>query len=268
MEKEAEGKREKHQNQQQEVYEEDEAFVFEIVTASNFKETGEAWARINSTAEPAALHLGLTYEQHLAAWPEAFAAIPKQGLSLVARDKQSGRLVAFRLAVDLHSESGLQHWLVSTLLLGGMAKGFRLAHMLCPETLKPAAAMPWLINLTVSKWREATAQNNNARSALGPSQVLHMYGVGVEDGFTGKGLATRITGLTERLAREKGFRLSLVACSNAISAHVFANKLGYAERARVCYDELVFNGEHVFGGMMNRRKDGQERYMIVMDKEL
>eukprot|EP00732_Lithocolla_globosa_P000930 Lithocolla_globosa_v1_NODE_369_length_4280_cov_26.823000.p8 type:complete len:106 gc:universal NODE_369_length_4280_cov_26.823000:2016-1699(-) len=79
---------------------EEEDFTFEQLTNDNFVECGDLWVQVMSEREPITAHLNQSGKLSPLTTIFKYAFAECIGNSLVARDKKTGKLAAFRLAKD------------------------------------------------------------------------------------------------------------------------------------------------------------------------
>jgi ribosomal protein S18 acetylase RimI-like enzyme len=95
-----------------------------------------------------------------------------------------------------------------------------------------------------------------------PGESVHLFLLGVAEGFTGRGVAQQLVSECLVNGRRKGYRLAVTEATNPTSQHVF-RKAGFVERVRRSYKDHLFGGRAFFssiadqGGpmLMDRRLD-------------
>jgi ribosomal protein S18 acetylase RimI-like enzyme len=183
-----------------------------------------------ATNDPPAVAVGLTQAEfevfvRLVAAPET-----TRQLTLVARDPASGALAGAMLTEDAASAAP-----------DGMAD-------LSPK-FDPIFGLFGLLDAQLPE-----------QPAPPPGEVLHLFLIGVDDRYAGRGVAQRLVRETLDRGIATGYRTAVVEATNRTSQHIFS-KLGFAARARTTYAAYRHDGIPVFasvadhGGPWSMRRD-------------
>ena len=94
-----------------------------------------------------------------------------------------------------------------------------------------------------------------------PGASLHLFLLGVDERFAGRGVAKRLVAdcLAHGVAR--GYRMAVTEATNKTSQHIF-RKAGFVERVHGSYADHRFQGEHVFASIVEHGGP------ILMDRPL
>lgn len=239
-------------------------FVIEVLGKANFEEAGDLLATVNSGFEPLQRHLGISRQSIRSFWKLGFAELMGQRLSMVVRDKGTGRLVGFRLARDLASNYSTSGRLVRR-ICRALDHNRRWARMIAPEILIKGAPIARLMEYSETRWLH---EQSDPQSLIRPRKVVEMYGMGMHADYCGRDLPALMTEHTHTIARELGYRHAIVQCTNTISEHIFRVKLGYNVRIEVDYESFEFNQRPVFSGVVGRDGSTPEPKLTLLDHAL
>ena len=188
---------------------------YRIYEASDAAEMTTLLAEAFAHRDPLALAVGLTPPEF-----ESFVRIllptaAAQGLTIVARRRDTGEMVGALLTEDAASDAGEE--------MDGLGEKFRAVGSILGELV--------------------TAYRAGATPVVG--DMLHLYLLGVSDRAVGTGVGKRLVATCVENGVRRGYRLAVAEATNKTSQHIF-RKRGFAERAQISYRDHVFNGEHVF----------------------
>lgn len=187
---------------------------------------GETFSR----SDPPAVAVGLTPSEFQAFVALVAAPETTRGLTIVARDPGSGVLAGAMLTEDAASP-----------LPDGMAA--------LSEKFDPIFDLFGLLDAQIMEPHISK-----------PGAALHLFLLGVDARFGGRGIAQRL--VQEALANgaAKGYRTAIVEATNRTSQHIFG-KLGFTTRAQTSYadyrrdDVAVFAAITEHGGPMSMIRD-------------
>jgi ribosomal protein S18 acetylase RimI-like enzyme len=97
--------------------------------------------------------------------------------------------------------------------------------------------------------------------AVHPGESMHLFLLGVAQGFAGKGVAQRLVSECLANGARKGYRVAVTEATNKTSQHVF-RKQGFIERVRRSYAGHRFEGQALFQSI------AEHGGPILMDKRL
>jgi GNAT superfamily N-acetyltransferase len=92
---------------------------------------------------------------------------------------------------------------------------------------------------------ETLDQQYREGNRVAPGKVFHLYLLGVEREFSGRGLALNLVERSLNRARELGFSSGLAEATGVASQALVA-RLGFATVGRVNYADFLFEGQPVF----------------------
>lgn len=160
-----------------------------------------------------ALGIGLSEYQSYLRRP--FESMVREGLSIAATDRGSGRLVGCLMLTDF---------------AGALSDGAD-----PPPALAPLAALTAQIGRRYKALREIT---------VGEAVLVDMGAVSKE--ATGCGVYQRMRAAAHETARARGFRWVLGELSSAATQHVVLNRLGHRNMAEIVFADFVFGGARPF----------------------
>ncbi len=210
---------------------ESDDLTYSILGAKDVTQVADTVARgFTDGSEPTALALGLASEDFK---PLLEALLPKflrDGLSIVARDRQTGEIAG----VQLNEEMGLD--------------------------------LP--VELTRFEWTApvfALAGEMYSQYFQGglpePNESVHIFIIVVSSSHRGKGVGQKLLDLSLKHARARGFRRAVVEATGLISQHIM-RKGGFTNRVEILYATFEYEGKRPF------ENTGDHPSIILMDKDL
>jgi ribosomal protein S18 acetylase RimI-like enzyme len=200
-----------------------------LLGSADIEEMADLLANVFSRFDPPALAVGLPFNEVRELVRLFGRRAPDDGLTIVARAQSSGKLIGAMLTDDFASPPP-----------GGIDK-------VAPRFDPIAAALDGLDN-----------QYRKVHSVL-PGQILHLFMLGVDAEFGGRGIAQTLIRLTLENGKRKGFRSAVTEATGNVSQHIFRN-LGFADRFRAAYKEFVHLGQRPFESIV------QHEAMILMER--
>ena len=188
-------------------------------------------ARVFSAGDPPAVAVGLTHaelEPFVAALCPAAAA---DGLTIVARTPDTGRIVGVLLTDDFATPPALDMSLLSDKML------------------------PILTML------DGLDEEYRTGRSIAAGQYLHLFMLGVDADAARRGVAQQLVAACLANGRRKGYTHAITEATGVVSQHVF-RKLGFTERLRAPYQEYRYEGAAVFAGIRDHAAT------ILMDRRL
>ncbi len=174
-----------------------------------------------SRDEPMTKALGITPDEfrHLAGIFAEKAV--HDGLSTVARDRATDRVVGFCVSEDLISEA--------------------------PEGIDKIHAKFYPIMALLSELDEIYKKSRPHETGKG--EVFHLFMAGVRESYRDQSIATTLIDENLNLAKLKGFSYAIAEATGPVSQHILRDKFGFAERFAVEYKSFAYEGERVFEGV-------------------
>jgi ribosomal protein S18 acetylase RimI-like enzyme len=81
-----------------------------------------------------------------------------------------------------------------------------------------------------------------------PGESLHLFLLGVAQGYAGRGVAHRLVTTCLEHGARRGYRVAVTEATNGTSQHIF-RKHGFVERAQRSYREHRFHGRACFASI-------------------
>ncbi len=241
----------------------DEHHVFERLSAANLEEAALLAVDVLGGDSPVHAHLHADIALARKAARIEHAHFVEEGLSVVARDRSTSRLVGFRFARDYASYYGFVGRSIVALCHALDRRRIH-ARLLLPRRIRELA--PWIVATDAMHrcWRDDVFGGSLPR----PGKVVLLHGGGVARSAERRGLLVRMTEVSERLACERGFERAVVICTGARSQALLRDRMGYRPRVEIAYDEMRFQRERPFVGIRNPRTDAPEHCAMLLDREL
>ena len=202
-----------------------------LLDSSDIEKMAELLANVFSRFDPPAVAVGLSFNEVRELVRLFSRRAPNDGLTIVARAMPSGELIGAMLADDFASPppEGITE----------VAKHF-----------DPIAAM----------LEGLDEQYRKARSVM-PGQILHLFMLGVDAEFGGRGIAQNLIRLTLENGKRKGYKSAVTEATGNVSQHIFRN-LGFADCFRIAYKEFDYHGKRPFETIEHHEA------MILMERSL
>lgn len=195
--------------------------TYHLFTRADADEMSRLLGEVFADRDPPAVAVGLTASEF-----ETFVRLygPKadaEGLTVVARSAATGDMIGALLAEDSAS---------------AQPDGF--------EQLSPK------FSPIVDILGQLDTEYSAARPKR-PGESLHLFLLGVAQGFAGRGIAQRLVAECLVLGGRKGYRIAVTEATNKASQHVF-RKMGFVERVRRSYGDHLFEGQAYFDSITDQ----------------
>jgi ribosomal protein S18 acetylase RimI-like enzyme len=181
--------------------------------------------------EPLALAVELKPEEFALFVQALLPKAAQEGLTIVARDRQSGEMVGAVLTNDPAGETDAA--------IGTWSRKFQMVGSILGR-----------LGTMYRAGREPVA-----------GEALHLYLLGVSDQAAGMGVGRQLVAAAVENGARRGYRVAIAEATSRKSQHIF-RELGFAERAQILYGDYLFEGEHVFAGI------AEQGGPILMEKML
>ena len=202
-----------------------------VAELSDLEEMAGLLADIFSRFEPLALAVSLESDD-LRTLVNVFGRrVPDDAITIVARDRLSGKLVGAMLTDDFGSP--------------------------LPEGIETISSR---FEPTLAMLEGLDGQYRKTRNIV-PGEILHLFMLAVDTGFGGKGIARNLVRFTLENGNRRGYKSAITEATGKVSQHVF-NELGFEERFRVTYKEFSYQGKRPFESIA-----GHEA-VILMERRL
>lgn len=202
-----------------------------LLEHADVDEMSELISGVFSRSEPMAVAAGVTYEDLLALTRLYGRRAPGDGLTVIARDGASGRLVGAMLTDDFASPP--------------------------PDTPHP---LPRHFDPVVALLEELDGKFRKLHAAA-RGDTLHIFMMGVDPGSGGKGIARSLVELTLENGRRKGYQRAITEATGKVSQHIFRGH-GFLEQCRTSYRDFVYQGNHPFASAVDHEA------VILMARDL
>jgi GNAT superfamily N-acetyltransferase len=204
---------------------------YDVAKPLHVEEIVRLLAAVFSETEPPAVAMGLSFremEQFLSLFaPRAVA----EGLTIVARDRVTGKLAGVLLTDDFAAPPALE--------LNQISAKFR-----------PIFSM---LEILDEQYRQG--------KMISAGEYLHLFMLGVDGEFAGRGIGQGLVKACLDNGIRKGYRMAVTEATGIVSQRVF-RKNGFVDRFSVAYGNFTHEDKFVFASIQ-----GHE-YAILMDKSL
>lgn len=204
---------------------------YAVAAPSDSTEVVDLLANVFSESDPPTVAIGLSYGEMKQFLDEVVPALIPAGLTIIARCGETTRLAGVMLSDDFA-------------LLPDLDAG-----QISPK-LQPILSM--LETLDEQFRREQT---------IAPGQFLHLFMLGVDRQFAGRGLAQGLVKACLESALQKGYRTALTEATGQVSQHIF-RKSGFTDRFRASYQDFRYQNQPVFASIR------EHQAAILMEKVL
>lgn len=188
-------------------------------------------AQVFSDSDPPAVAMGLSFDEMKQFLQPVVRNVIPDALTVVARSKDTGRLAGVMLSDDFASPPAMDLGQISSKLLPILSMLDDLDERFCSE------------------------------KTIAPGQFLHLFMLGVDARFAGRGVAQGVVKACIDSAAQKGFRTALTEATGSVSQHIF-RKNGFIERFSVSYQDFIYENKKVFAAIQEHDK------AILMEKEI
>jgi len=86
------------------------------------------------------------------------------------------------------------------------------------------------------------------KRSIAPGEHLHLFMLGVDERFAGRGVAQEMVSACIANGYQKGFQHAVTEATGVVSQHLF-RKLGFREQLRVSYRDYQYDGRSVFASI-------------------
>lgn len=210
----------------------DGGFVYELLGQQNLQGAIDCVSQVFTQSEPLAHHLGITYDEFTKFAGAYYPKIAEDGLSLVAKDEASGRIIGVRVSEDFIQEGEPPELDISP-------KFFAIFSLL-----------------------DQLGEYFKEIRQIQPGQYAHMFMVAVDERFTNQGIAPAMNRLFFEHVRGMGFTHLVTEPTGQISQHVLKNKFGFNELHRIYYRDYEFDGTKIFADIQDHE------FASLMEREI
>ncbi len=140
----------------------------------------------------------------------------KDGLSIIAKDRDTGKVIGFMISEDLISEP--------------------------PEGIEMISKKFHPIMTLLNRLEEEYRRNH----LIEKGKVLHLFMGGVSQHYEGKNITTTLIEENLKLAKMKNFSYAIGEETSNIVLHITLDKLGFNEKYSIDYKSFTYNDKRVF----------------------
>ena len=187
-----------------------------LVERTDLGEMADLLASVFSRFDPPAIAAGLSFDDVRELVRHYGQRVPDDALTVIARSQPSGKLIGAMLTDDF-ADPPPKH-------LEGLLAG----------NFKSIGAILEKLDGQYRKIRQ-----------VHPGTILHLFMLGVDPAFGGKGIARNLVQVTLENGRQKGYQRAVTEATGRVSQHIFRSH-GFEELFRVPYQEFIFDGERPF----------------------
>jgi len=195
-----------------------EAIEYLVARPSNSSDVAHLLAEVFSESEPPAVAMGLSFDEMKQFLELLVPEVIEQGLTVIARSADSGRLAGVMLSDD-----------------------FAL-----PPTLNPGQISAKL--LPILTMLEVLDEQFRRGKDISTGQFVHFFMLGVDNQFAGRGVGQGLVQACVEHGSRKGYQAALTEATGRVSQHIF-RKNGFVDRFRVSYREYLYEDKAVFASI-------------------
>lgn len=175
-------------------------------------------AQVFSDADPPAVAMGLSFDEMKQFLELVVPNVISDGLTITARSNDAGKLAGVMLSDDFVS----------------------------PLPLDPGQMNPKL--LPIMSMLDTLDEQFRTGKTISPRRYLHLFMLGVDSHFAGRGVAQGVVETCIDNAAQLGYRVALTEATGPVSQHVF-RKNGFVDRFSVKYRDFVYENKTVFASI-------------------
>jgi ribosomal protein S18 acetylase RimI-like enzyme len=194
---------------------------YSICRRADVPAVGRLLAETFTRRDPPAIAVGLTPVEFEAFVEVILRSEATQALTIVGRHLESGGLVGVMLSEDAASPP--------------------------PEGMSGLSALSERFDPIFDLFGRLDEQVDHP-PVTRSGEVLHLFLLGVDGSFAGRGIAQRLVQASLALGTAQGYRAARVEATNPTSQHIF-RKLGFSVIAQVSYAEYRRDGIAVFASI-------------------
>jgi ribosomal protein S18 acetylase RimI-like enzyme len=188
--------------------------VYEILQEKDLEETIVLLSDIFTRGEPSVRYFGITPKEYY-----YFAQLYckkgiEEGLSIIAKDKDTGKIVAFLLSEDFDSSA---------------PEGI--------EKIDRKIAIDMAIVDALEEEAKAARKEGERR--------FHIFFGGTDKEYVNRGIMTTLIEESIKLAKRKKFTNIIAEPTGLATQHIF-KKFGFEQQKMIEYKKFVFEGKHIY----------------------
>jgi len=196
------------------ILKEEKKIVYEILQEKDLVETIILLSKIFTHGEPSVRYFGITEKEYY-----YFAQLyckkgVEEGLSIIAKDKDTGKIVAFLLSEDFDSSP--------------------------PEGIEKIDRKI-AIDMAIVDAIEEDAKTNKKEG----ERRFHIFFGGTENEYVNKGIMTTLIDESIKLAKRKKFTNIIAEPTGLATQHIF-KKFGFEQKKMIEYKKFISEGKYIY----------------------
>ncbi|AFZ23707.1 hypothetical protein Cylst_1420 [Cylindrospermum stagnale PCC 7417] len=195
-----------------------DGIIYQLLAAPDLEATINCMAEAFPNSEPLTTALGITIDEFYPFAELVCIQAVEEGLSHIAKDANTGKVIGFRISEDLIQEESEEN----NTVINSLIKFYPIISLL--KDIKEA----YLRDKIIQK-----------------GQVLHFIMVGVQKNYRNLNIAKNLITENLGLAEDKKFTTVICEATGKISQHN-ARKLGFNEIVAIEYKDYLYQGLKVF----------------------
>lgn len=196
------------------ILKEENGIDYKILQENDLEETTVLLSDVFTGGEPSVRYFGITAKEY-----QYFAQLYctkgiEEGLSIIAKDKGTGKIVAFLISEDFDSSA--------------------------PEGIENIDRKI-VIDMAIVDAIEEEAKVNKKEG----ERRFHIFFCGTEKEYVNRGIMTTLIDESIKLAKRKKFTNIIAEATGFTTQHIF-KKFGFEEKKMIEYKKFVFEGKHIY----------------------
>jgi len=196
------------------ILKEDKGIVYEILQEKDLEETAVLVSEVFAEGEPSVKYFGITArEYHYISHLYCRKGV-EEGLSIIAKDKNEGKIIAFLICEDFDSAE---------------PEGI--------EKIDKKIVVDMAIVNAVEEDEKANKKEGERR--------FHIFFGGTEKEYINRGIMTTLIDESIKLAKSKKFSNIIAEATGSATQHIF-KKFGFEEKKTIEYKKFVFESKNIY----------------------
>lgn len=196
------------------ILKEEKGIVYEILQEKDLQETAVLISEVFAGGEPSVRYFGITAKEYHYVAELYCTKGMEEGLSIIAKDYENGKIVAFLISEDFDSAEP-----------GGI------------ERIDKKIVIDMAIVDAIEEDAKANKKEGERR--------FHIFLGGTEKEYVNKGIMTTLIGESIKLAKSKKFTNIIAEPTGFVTQHMF-KKFGFEQKKMIEYKKFVFEGKNIY----------------------
>ena len=193
---------------------------YAIAKLSDSDDIARLLAQVFSESDPPAVAMALSFEEMEQFLQVVVPNVIPDGLTVIARSKETGKVAGVMLSDDFASPPASDPGQISSKLL-------------------PILSM-----------LDGLDEQFRRGKTIAPGQYLHLFMLGVDSQFAGRGVGQGVVESSIENAVQMGYRIALTEATGRVSQHIF-RKNGFVERFSMSYQDFIYENKKVFASIQD-----------------